>query len=167
MNSTLHRFATPLITGLFLISLISGVALFLHLGSGYFKNMHEWLSMVLILPFILHIWKNWRAMTVYFKKPAFVLSMFASLVAAAVFAYQASGNSGRAGGPPQFAFAHAILDNSVEKVAPLLGYTAESLVAQLKSAGFEAAAEQTLNDVASKSGKNEFQLIEAIPIKSQ
>jgi hypothetical protein len=61
MPSILSRYATPLITGLFIVSLVSGVALFFHLGSAWFHSMHEWLSMVLILPFVLHIWKNWRA----------------------------------------------------------------------------------------------------------
>ncbi len=43
------RYATPFITGLFLVSLISGIALFFHVGPGGFHGMHEWLSMLLIL----------------------------------------------------------------------------------------------------------------------
>ena len=70
MRTTLLRYATPLITGLFLVSLVSGIALFFHVGSAYFHSMHEWLSMVLIAPFILHIWKNWRAFLNYFKRSA-------------------------------------------------------------------------------------------------
>ncbi|MGE8104358.1 DUF4405 domain-containing protein [Allorhizobium sp. NPDC080224] len=58
MPNILSRYATPFTTGLFLISLISGIALFFHLGTAAFREMHEWLSMVLILPFVLHLWKN-------------------------------------------------------------------------------------------------------------
>lgn len=60
MTGFLRRYATPFITSLFLVSLVSGIALFFHVGAGWFHEMHEWLSMVLILPFFLHVWKNWR-----------------------------------------------------------------------------------------------------------
>ena len=46
--------ATPFTTGLFLVSLISGIALFFHWESRVFHGMHEWLSMVLIAPFIIN-----------------------------------------------------------------------------------------------------------------
>jgi hypothetical protein len=85
MNSMLQRYATPLITGFFLVSLISGAALFVHVGTGVFRGMHEWLSMVLILPFALHLWKNWRALTNYFSRPPFAIAMGVALVAALNF----------------------------------------------------------------------------------
>ena len=67
MSKILSKYATPFTTGLFLVSLISGIALFFHFGPSAFHGMHEWLSMVLILPFVLHIWKNWRPFVCYFK----------------------------------------------------------------------------------------------------
>ena len=74
MQTFINRYATPLVTGLFLVSLISGVALFLHWGSGWFHGMHEWLSMVLILAFVLHLWKNWRPMTAYLRRAPMALT---------------------------------------------------------------------------------------------
>jgi len=62
MTNLLNRYATPFITGLFVASLVSGVALFAHIGTGAFRDMHEWLSIVLIVPFILHLWRNWKPM---------------------------------------------------------------------------------------------------------
>jgi hypothetical protein len=163
MQQALMRYATPFITGLFLISLISGVALFVHVGTGSFREMHEWLSMVLIIPFGLHIWKNWRAMTIYFKKPAFAVAMLLSLGAALGFVYQSNASSGRADGPPQFALTKALISNSPAKLAPLFGYTPESLVEHLKAAGFTAAsAELSATDIAVKSGKDEFALAAAL-----
>lgn len=58
MKDIANRYATPLTTGLFAVSAISGVALFFHLGSAYFHGMHEWLSMALLIPFGVHVWKN-------------------------------------------------------------------------------------------------------------
>lgn len=166
MNATLQRYATPLITGLFLISLVSGIGLFVHVGTGAFRGMHEWLSMVLILPFVLHIWKNWRPMTIYFKKPAFLITMAVSLVAALAFAIPGT-KGGSAGGPPQFAFAKLMIANTPAKVAPLLGYNADELVAKLKSAGFAMAAmDMPLSEIASKSGVDEFALYAALKAKA-
>ncbi len=85
MASLLLRYATPLITGLFLVSLISGVALFFHWGPGAFHGIHEWLSMVLILPFVLHLWKNWRPMTAYFKRAPMAIALGLSLLASLAF----------------------------------------------------------------------------------
>ena len=65
MKALLLKYATPFIAGLFLVSLVSGVALFFHVGNATFHGMHEWLSMVLILPFVLHLWKNWKPLFAY------------------------------------------------------------------------------------------------------
>ncbi len=46
MPAFLARYATPLTTGLFIVSLVSGIALFFHWGGAAFHGMHEWLSMV-------------------------------------------------------------------------------------------------------------------------
>ncbi len=165
MPALFQRYATPFITGLFLVSLISGIALFVHLGANYFRGMHEWLSMVLILPFALHLWKNWRSMTVYFKKPAFMVAIAGSSVAALAFAIPASSSKGN-GGPPQFVFAHTMLANSPAKLAPLLGVDADTLVAKLKAKGFTAAAsDMALTDIANRSGKDEFALITELVAK--
>ncbi len=164
MTSFFQRYATPLITGLFVVSLISGTALFFHFGTAWFKGMHEWLSMVLILPFVLHLWKNWRAMTVYFAKPAFALSMAVSLIAALAFVYPGHGEGG-AGGPPPLALSNQILQNTPAAVAPLVGKTPETLAAQLLTAGYKVSgADQTLSDIAKASGRDAFD-IEALLVQ--
>jgi len=162
MSETLKRYATPFITGLFLVSLVSGVALFFHVGNATFHEMHEWLSMVLILPFVLHLWRNWRAFLNYFGKLPFTLAMGVSLIAAIVFALPGSGEGG-AGGPPQFAFAHTVMMATPATVAPVLGQDATKLVDMLKSKGFTAASpELALTDIAVKSNKSEAELAAAL-----
>lgn len=157
MPALIQRYATPLITSLFIVSLVSGIALFFHVGQAYFHGTHEWLSMVLILPFVLHLWKNWRAMTTYFAKPAFAVAMGLSLAGGAVFAYLGAANS--SGGPPQMALARMILASPPEEVAPLLDLSAEDLAAKLAAAGFAAPAPgQSLADLAKASGKSDMEL---------
>ncbi|MEI2384571.1 DUF4405 domain-containing protein [Breoghania sp. JC706] len=152
MPAFLSRYATPLTTGLFLVSLISGIALFFHWGSGLFHGMHEWLSMVLIVPFVLHIWKNWRPFSSYFKRPAMGIALALSIVAAAIFMIPASGGSS---GNPLVAVMGKLQASSVETVAPIFGHTGESLAAALKAKGYTVASTQmTLDDVAKASGKS-------------
>lgn len=164
MPRLLSRYATPFITGLFLVSLVSGIALFFHVGPSGFHGMHEWLSMVLILPFAFHLWKNWKPMTSYLRHAPMAIALIASLAAALVFLYPASASRGdRAGGPPQFAFAHKALTASVAEMAPVLDMTPEALQAKLAAAGFSVAgSEQTLTDIAAASQKSEAELVSAL-----
>lgn len=94
MSALLSRYATPLITGLFLVSLLSGVALFFHVGTSAFREMHEILSMVPIAPFTLHAWKNWRAITTYLKRAPMAQAMAGSLAPSLAFAIPAMTSSG-------------------------------------------------------------------------
>lgn len=163
MNPILQRYATPLVTGLFVVSLVSGVALFFHVGGRAFHGMHEWLSMVLIAPFVLHVWKNWRPMTIYFTKPAFALSMGLSLVAALGFVFAAMNATGQQGGPPQMAVFRALKNATPTTLAPAMGADAQAIVATLKARGFDAAApDATLADIAAKAGKDDGALARAL-----
>ncbi|KWV56512.1 hypothetical protein AS026_33635 [Rhizobium altiplani] len=164
MKSFFQRYATPFITGLFLVSLISGIALFFHFGPGSFHGMHEWLSMVLILPFALHLWKNWRSFINYFRRAPMAIALAISLAAALYYFLPSAPSEGRrAGGPPQFAFTSVILRNSLTEVAPLLQTPTEDLIAGLKANGFSAATpELPLTEIASRSGKSEGELVQSL-----
>ncbi|MCB1441261.1 MAG: DUF4405 domain-containing protein, partial [Nitratireductor sp.] len=131
MPTFLSRYATPLTTGLFLVSLISGIALFFHIGSQYFHGMHEWLSMILIVPFVLHIWRNWRAFLTYFKRPPMAIALALSLAGSAAFVYPALTQEGGRRGPPQFAVVEAVQQATITMAAPLFGHDGESLAAAL------------------------------------
>lgn len=134
MNAFLHRIATPLTTSLFLVSLVTGLALFFHLGPGGLHPAHEWLSLALILPFALHLWRNWRAFIFYFRKPAMALALGLGVLATAIFLLPAAQGRG-AGGPPQFQLARLILGQSPQVLAPALGTTPEALLAGLAAQG--------------------------------
>lgn len=164
MPKLLNRYATPFINGLFLVSLVSGIALFFHIGPSGFHGMHEWLSMVLIVPFVLHIWKNWKPMLCYFKRVPMAIALVASLAAAGVFLMPSSGEqTGRAGGPPQFRLARLVLNGTVADVAPIVGTDAETLLMQLGAQGFTVdGADQTLSAIAAASGKTDGDIAVAL-----
>jgi hypothetical protein len=160
MPQILSRYATPMITGLFLVSLISGLALFLHIGPGGIHPMHEWLSLALILPFGLHIWRNWRPMVSYFKRAPMVIALALSVGASAVFVLPVTSEAGRTGGPPQFALAERLLQASVTELAPALRATPGTVGAALTAGGFTITdPDATLSDIAKSSGKTPAEAI--------
>ncbi|WP_102222993.1 DUF4405 domain-containing protein [Acidimangrovimonas sediminis] len=166
MTVFFNRYSTPLIAGLFAVSLISGIALFFHWGSAYFHSMHEWLSMVLIAPFILHLWKNWRPLLRYLRGAPFAIAMGLSLLAALAFIVPTggiSGGPGRRSGPPQFALSQKVMGGTVTEMAAVLDETPEGLTARLQKAGFIVSdPEQKLSDVTIASQKSDAQMAAAL-----
>ncbi|MCB1477956.1 MAG: DUF4405 domain-containing protein [Rhodobiaceae bacterium] len=156
MPSLLSKYATPLITGLFLVSLVSGISLFFHVGPAGFHGMHEWLSMVLIAPFVLHVWKNWKPLLNYLRRAPMAIALAISIAASVPFLYP---GPSREGGPPQFALARLVMKSSLADVAPALGMSADDLTARLAGAGFIVTGqEQALSDIAAASGKTDAEL---------
>lgn len=161
MPALLSRYATPFITGLFLVSLVTGLALFFHIGPSGLHGAHEILSLVLILPVALHVWKNWRPMTAYFRRAPMIVALALSAVAMVPFLMPQEGGTG--GRPPQFALAQAVLAAPVEQVAPVLGRDAAALLADLQAAGYGAATpEATLHDIAAAAGRTDAEIAAAV-----
>ena len=159
MPSIVSRYATPLISGLFFVSLVSGIALFFHFGSSYFHGMHEWLSVVLILPFVLHLWKNWRPFANYFKRGPMAVSLVASLAAALVFVVPVLTSDGT-GAPPQRIVFDVMQNGSIANLAPLFGHDGESMKTALAGKGLAVdSADRTVREVAEASGKDVFDVI--------
>lgn len=160
MPNLFHRYATPLTTGLFLVSLISGIALFFHVGPSGFHGMHEWLSMVLILPFVLHLWRNWRAFTVYFRHAPMAIALALSVVAAAPFLIPSSQTGG---GNPAFALVNRLADATPAELAAALHTTPEAVSAALAARGITAAAlDQPLAPAMTASGKTAMDIAAAL-----
>lgn len=152
MAQLIDRYATPFITFLFLISLITGLGLFFRIGPTAFREMHEILSLVLILPFGLHLWKNWRPMMAYLRRPAFT---GAALISAALMLpfFLETEEAGRAG-PPPLVLTERLMAGRPETVAPALGQDEAALKAALEGAGYQLRAGQTLNEIAAANGKS-------------
>lgn len=155
-----NRYATPFTTGLFVVSLISGISLFFHVGTAAFRGMHEWLSMVLILPFVLHVWKNWLPLTSYLKRGWLTWPLAASLVAALAFAIPGVMELGGVGGNPQAAMYRAMGDARIADLGPVLKVTPEELDRRLARVGLTGVDHATSLAAAAKAaGKEERHVI--------
>jgi len=147
----MSRFATPLTSGLFLVSAVSGIALFFHWASPVFHSMHEWLSVVLLAPFVLHVWKNWKPLVGYGRRGTLLVPLLAALVMAVPFAW--SGLTAPVRGPAS-RLLPLLTHARVSDLAPVLRTTPDALLASLRNHGFDArSAEDTLAAVARGSGK--------------
>ena len=154
MQQLLRTHGTTFTIGLFLVSGISGVFLFFHVASGAFREMHEWLSMLLLVPVAVHVWKNWGGFKQYFKRKTIYLPLVACLVAGAGFAVPAlTGPS--SGGNPMRAAMQAVSNGTVAQVAPLYHLTPEALSQRLTAKGYKVSSTaQTLAEIAKASGRN-------------
>jgi hypothetical protein len=145
---------TTYTVGLFLVSTVSGVFLFFHLGTSIFRGMHEWLSMLLIVPVALHVWKNWSSLMTYFKRKVIYIPLLLSLAGAIVFAYPALTGSGGGGGNPLRATVRAMQNGTIQQVAPLYRLTPDALAGRLRAKGYTVASlDRTLAQVAEDSGR--------------
>ncbi len=162
LNGFLNRLATPLTTGLFAISTISGVALFFHWQSRAFHSMHEWLSMILLLPFAFHVWKNWRSLIGYLKRGTLVIPVVLCLLAGVPFAYSSLTSTG-SGGNPAVRVVSLLTEASLAELAPALKTTPDALLTTLMEQGFQVeSTDQTLAAVAKASGKRPTDVVFAL-----
>ena len=158
MTRFLKTHGTTFTVVLFLVSAVSGVALFFHWVPAAFHGMHEWLSMVLIVPVAVHLWRNWNAFTTYFKRRTLLIPAVLGLAASLAFAWPAM-TSGSSGGNPMRAAISAIEGATIAEVAPLFDLAPADLGARLAARGYllEQGADLsklTLSDLAKASGKS-------------
>jgi len=133
----IHRYGTPLTAGLFAVSTVSGVALFFHWSPRAFHSMHEWLSMLLLAPFILHLWKNWKPLLAYARRKTLVIPLVLSVLVAVPFAMLAG--KGR-GGNPAFQTVALMTEASVADLAPVFHATPGALLQHLQKRGYKATS---------------------------
>ena len=152
MSNFINRYATPLTTGLFFVSLVSGLALFFGWLPQVFHGMHEWLSLLLLLPFALHMVKNWRALAAYAKRKTLVVPLVLSLAVAVPFAI--AGLSRGPGGNPGARAVGVMTQAPLAALAPVLKTTPEALIEALTAQGLTVpSADTTLAAVAAAGGK--------------
>lgn len=145
----MHRYGTPLTVGLFAVSTVSGIALFFHWAPRNFHAMHEWLSMLLLAPFALHLWKNWKPLTAYAKRKTLLVPLALSIVVAVPFAVMTG--KGRAGNPAVQTVA-LLTQASLADLAPAFRSTPETLLQQLQQRGYNASSTgQSPTDIGSAS----------------
>nr|WP_194300052.1 hypothetical protein [Acetobacter musti] len=143
-------------TGLFFVSSVSGVALFFHWMPGMFHSMHIWLSMVLLLPFFLHLWRNWSQFLIYFRNRNFFLPFAVSILAAVAFMM----TTGHKGGNPAARIFPLLTHATIDELAPLFHVSPEQLTARITHKGYQVTSTgETLEEIADAAKKQSSELL--------
>lgn len=159
-NDFMHRYGTPLTAGLFTVSAVSGVALFFHRSPRTFHAMHEWLSVVLLAPFALHMLKNWKPLLAYAKRKTLLIPLVLSLAVAVPFALTAG--KGRPANPATQAVA-VMTQARLADLAPVLQATPDELLSHLQQHGYKAGATtDTVAAIANASQANASDVLYAM-----
>ena len=137
--SSLRNWATPLTIGSFLLMAVTGVLMFFHLESMLNKVVHEWAGWLMVAGVGAHLVLNWRAFTVYFRRPLAKAIMGISTVLLVVSFWPAGG-----GGNPVFAVMKAVEQAEIITVIELSGLDLETGLARLSELGLSADASSTL-----------------------
>ncbi|CUH75149.1 DUF4405 domain-containing protein [Tropicibacter naphthalenivorans] len=137
MSLSLRKWATPLITGAFLLMAVTGTLMFFHLEVGLTKPVHEWAGWLLVGAAAFHIAMNWRAFTCYFKRPLALAVMGIGAVTLAVTLLMPAEDPAASGGPG--GAIQALATAPLDRLAAFTGKTMDALSADLAAAGVAGA----------------------------
>ncbi len=137
--STLRTWATPLTIGSFLLMAVTGLLMFFHLDGTLNKVAHEWAGWIMVAGVLAHVVLNWRAFSIYFKRPVAVTIMAVSAVVLAGSFVPASG-----GGNPVRPVMMAISQATVGAVIELSGVPQQEALSRLSAAGYDAEVDTPL-----------------------
>ncbi|EKE67767.1 DUF4405 domain-containing protein [Gallaecimonas xiamenensis] len=155
----LKSWATPLTIGGFVISAITGVVIFFHINIGLVRPAHEWLSWAMIVGAAFHLWYNWPAFKRYLKKglPLLIMLAFMGLTAASFYPVERQQGGGRGA---MMQAVNLLTSAPLNRLAPLLDTSPETLAEQLQAQGFQVyELEQSLDDLARQQGKRGVELL--------
>ncbi|NTW69998.1 MAG: DUF4405 domain-containing protein [Chlorobiaceae bacterium] len=169
MKASIKSWATPLASGAFTISAVTGLLLFFEIEIGMVEDVHKWLSWLLVGGVLLHVISNWKPFTAYFsKKPALALISTALLVTIAsmlpLFGEKEEGENEKAG---EIATG-ALETSSLSTVALVIKTTPELLVEKLGKSGIIVKDPAlTIKEIAQNNGKNEKELLGSLLAQPQ
>jgi hypothetical protein len=167
MKKFLARWGSTLIVWSFLVTAVTGVLLFLRVRAAPTEELHIWIGMLMLLAFILHVARNWKAFVGYFRKPPTYVAAVLTVVASVALAYPALSGSATEDGPPGLrsmaSISAAVAGAPLSAIAPLAQTDAAGLIAELKQLGVPAGdPSATLKEVAAAAGKDANVLLASV-----
>ncbi|MGD9918790.1 MAG: DUF4405 domain-containing protein [Paenirhodobacter sp.] len=132
----LRSWATPLVIGSFLIMAVTGVLMFFHLDTATMKTIHEWAGLVMVAGAIAHVILNWRAFSLYFKRPlaAGIMALGAVVLAVTFVPNVIPGVVEGAGLGPKVVM-DSMGNARIETLSELSGKPVDQLMSEFEAAG--------------------------------
>lgn len=161
-----REWITPITTGAFLLTAVTGVLLFFHAGTGLNKEAHEWLSWIFLAGAVLHLAINFNAFKKYLseRRGQVVLGIFVLLlVLSFVPVGKAHHKHERSYVPPIRALAQAPLTT----LAQVAQTSPEQLLERLAGAGFSASSDtQSIKDLVGDDFRAQTHLLQKLLSKA-
>lgn len=145
-----RTWSTPLAAAAFTLMALTGVLMFFHLDAGVVQGLHEWGGWLLIAAIVLHLVGNATMLKAHLARTSPRVMVGAALLVVALGAALGGRGEGRGGGgnPSRVAVDH-LTAAPLSALAPIAGRDVDTLVADLRAAGFEdARPESTLDGLA-------------------
>ena len=154
-----RTWVTPLTTGSFALTALTGLLLLFKVHIGLIKPVHEWLSLVFVAGALVHILLNWRPLVRYANRPwgRFILAVFAVLTCATLLV-PAPNN----GAIPEEKTLVILQHSSLAAVAKAAGRTPDEAVQLLEKQGISASSVETIDAIARNNGKELNELMRVV-----
>ncbi|MDY0028409.1 MAG: DUF4405 domain-containing protein [Pseudobdellovibrionaceae bacterium] len=147
MSLSLHKWATPLVAGAFLLMAATGILMFFHLDSGLNKEAHEWLGWAFVIGATFHIISNLPAFKKKMTKPLSlkIVGVFAVLLLLSFIPLEESEGNGKM---LARASMDKLMDTPISVMADVVEKPVGQLIADLNAQGVMIAADnQSIKDV--------------------
>lgn len=161
MSKTVRSWATPLVSGAFLISSVTGLLIFFEFEKGLVKPTHEWLGWLLVSGAILHVVVNRHAFAGYFsKKPAIVIFGLCTLVTLVSVMPFFGDDEHENGKRVARASVKALESSSIETIALVVKKNPDEVMASLRKEGVVVSLpSESLAGIAAVNGKSTSELL--------
>ncbi len=150
---------TPITTGAFLLTAVTGVLLFFHAATGLNKAVHEWLSWVFLIGAVVHLALNFAPFKKYLGQRKGQLLMGASVLLLVLSFIPIGGDHAPPFVPPVRALAQAPLTT----LAQVARTSPEQLRERLIGAGITANSDQqSISDLVGDDFGAQMHLLEKV-----
>lgn len=156
-RNSMRRWVTPFTIGAFLLTAATGILLFFKIPLGLIKPVHEWLSWLLVIAAVLHLFINWQVgmQTLARTGGKAVLLVFVLLLGVSLLPL---GSSPRKRGPE--AVTGALIQAPLETVARLANHNPDDIVVMLMAEGINIESKgQTLQRIAEQNNRPAMELL--------
>ena len=159
-NFKSREWITPITTGAFFLSAMTGILLFFRVNLGLVRPVHEWLSWLFVIGGVLHMIVNRKVLMAYISKPVgkSVLFIFFLLICLSLLAPDNTGHS--------LSLAKvndAIIEAPLSDVARLTNHNPEEAMNLLKSKGMTIEdKDQSIREIAVKNHEHPFRILDVI-----
>lgn len=157
-ETALRRYSTPGTAILSVVVGVTGVILFFRLAKGAAETIHEWLGMAFIAMAILHVVRHRGAFAQMLKQRHMQILAGTAALGVAAFVALAPPKPGN----PMIRLARAAERAPISQLAPVIGNSAEEVLAKLGQAGIKAHAHDTLAVLASANHTETARLVSII-----